>query len=101
MPLYFFHCKKDELRYVDDDGVDLPDLVAAHAFAREFVRDAKSGCRTAMTDWSRYVVEITDAAGRLILTVPFTTVRADGLSGPQRPTPDIGADHIQAFDRLG
>lgn len=93
MPLYFFHCKTDDLRYVDDDGVDLPSLVSAHAFAQEFVRDAKSSCRAATTDWSRYAVEITDAAGRLVLTVPFATVRVGGLSGSQGLAPDAGADH--------
>ena len=100
MPLYFFHCKTDDLRYVDDDGIDLPDLVSAHAFAQEFVRDAKSGCRAATTDWSRYAVEITDDGGRLILTVPFTTVCAGRLPGPQQPTPDAGADHGRASSIL-
>ena len=100
MPLYFFHCKKDDLRYVDDDGIELPGLVSAHAFAQEFVRDAKSSSRSATTDWSRYVVEITDDVGRLILTVPFTTVCADRPSGLQQPTPDVDADHSSASSLL-
>ena len=90
MPRYYFHCKEGNCCYMDDEGVDLPDLAAARAFVQEFVRSAKAESCLPVTDWSRWVMEVTDETGRSILLVPFAMVHAGSPSGRSGRLSDAG-----------
>ena len=82
MPRYYF-----DLRHrpgpgglaVDQEGDDLPDLDTARTHALWVARDTIARTRTDIVrDWFVCAFEITDGAGRHLLTVPFSdTVQDD------------------------
>lgn len=71
MGRYFFHLRDDVDDLLDPEGLELPDLQAAHDQALRAARDTlsheiKSGCIDL-----RYRIDVEDEAGRLVLTLPF------------------------------
>ena len=72
MPIYQFHIRDQQGLILDEDGTELPDVLAAlreaMKSANEFLTDA-----SAPTDMA---FEITDEAGRLVLTLPIRTYAA-------------------------
>ena len=76
MPRYFLH-----LRYPasedgfarDDEGDELPDLGALRQHVVDTARDLMTGTRLkAIPDWLRCSFEVTDEAGAVVLTLPFS-----------------------------
>lgn len=68
MPRYFFHCRGDEERILDEGGAELQDLEAARISANNIVaRMLKRG----LSDWTGWVLEIADAHGRVVAEVSF------------------------------
>ena len=64
--------------FADEEGDALPDEAAARAYALETARDLISNGRMdAIRNWFDCTFEITDEAGRLVLTVPFGETTAD------------------------
>ena len=78
MPLYFFHITNGTRAFRDPEGVELPDVRAAHDYAladaHDMMRRDRSGCE----DWSAWTFEITDEFGRYALTVPFSEAEDGG-----------------------
>ena len=81
MPRYFLH-----LRYrdgtdglaVDDEGDELPDpsMLREHveATARDLMRNTRL---EAIRNWRDCTFEVTDEAGQVVLTLPFSDVPAE------------------------
>ncbi|MBP1181374.1 DUF6894 family protein [Methylobacterium sp. PvR107] len=81
MGRYFFN-----LRYgtdpgriaIDPEGSVLPDAAAARAYALQAARDLiRRGRSDAVRDWFACAFDIVDAAGRPVLTVPFSETIPD------------------------
>ena len=76
MPLYRFTFTDGSEVYPDDEGVDLPNLEAAWAYAlldaRDLIDRRMLGLRH--SEWARWRVEITNGTGRPVMTVPFAEV---------------------------
>jgi hypothetical protein len=81
MPRYYFHLRHrpgPEGLAVDEDGDDLPDLDTARLHALAVARDTIARTRTDIVrDWFVCAFEITDEAGRHLLTVPFSDTVPD------------------------
>jgi hypothetical protein len=67
MPLYFFNIRDGSDVDEDDEGVELPDFSAARAQALATVEELRGELAGA----GDIELEITDEAGRRLLTVPF------------------------------
>jgi len=91
MPLFHFHLRDCQSRILDPDGVDLQDLSEAEAYAtqvaRELMRNADSGRRF----WQ---IDVCDADGTFVRTVPFATV--DPTLDHLRPSLRRMADSLYA-----
>ena len=72
MSLYFFHVTTGTRAFRDPEGVDLPNIRAAHEYALADARDMMRRDRSGREDWSVWTFEITDEFGRYALTVPFS-----------------------------
>ena len=71
MPRYFFHIEGPDGRQVDDEGGELPDLMAARQYAMGTARQILS--QTVLTGGApngRRVI-VTNEQGHAILEVPF------------------------------
>ena len=74
MPLFYLHIRDAEELVEDTEGIDLPDLDAARSEAVRGARDIIASAVRAggLLDGQR--IEITDAEGRLLASVPFKDV---------------------------
>jgi hypothetical protein len=81
MPRYFFslrHRPGPAGLAIDEEGDDLADVNAVREHALFVARDMIARTRTDIVrDWMVCSFEITDEAGQLVLTVPFTEVVSD------------------------
>jgi len=73
MPLYYLHLRDSDGLGKDPDGIELPDLDAAHAEALRAARDM----RPLWSDMppearNELAFEIADETGKTVLTVPFS-----------------------------
>ena len=82
MPRFFLH-----LRYrdgtdglaVDEEGDDPPDAGELRAHVETTARDLMRHARlAAISDWRACTFEVTDEAGSLVLTLPFSDVASRG-----------------------
>ena len=67
MAIFQFHIRDQHGLVHDEDGIELPDAVAA---VREAIRSADEFFAEASTS-TDMTFEITDEAGRLVLTIPI------------------------------
>jgi hypothetical protein len=78
MPLFYFHTRGGAVEAEDLEGLELADAAAARATA---LRGARSIIASAVLEGRLPLgerIEVTDEAGRLVLTLPF----ADAVAGP-------------------
>jgi len=78
MPRFFFHISTRTNIIKDEEGAELADLSAAR---HEAIRDARGLMSTAVRegrDISHRHIEICDAAGTLLLKVPFSDAYESG-----------------------
>jgi hypothetical protein len=67
MAIFRFHIRDQHGLVLDEDGVELPDALAA---AREALRSAQEFFRDASAP-TNMTFEITDETGRLVLAIPI------------------------------
>ena len=78
MPLYFFHIRRNGDRIEDEEGIELPDLNAAHSEASSSVQDLlSSGIPMDTSD----AIEITDRDGQVLAYVTIGEVLARSGKG--------------------
>ena len=70
MPTYYFHLY-DDLDVPDEEGVDLPDFEAARAMGLQNARRMAAEEVIAGRLHLRHRIEITDADGEVLETIPF------------------------------
>jgi len=72
---YFLHLRfRDGIDglAVDEEGDELPNEVAQQAHVMETARDLQQTRFGAVRNWADCTFEVTDEAGHLVLTLPFT-----------------------------
>ena len=78
MPRYYFslrHRPGPAGLAVDEEGDELADVTAAREHALSVARDTIARTRTDIVrDWMVCSFEVTDEAGALVLTVPFSDI---------------------------
>ena len=84
MPRYFFHARSDKGLTRDEEGVNLPDVEAAHA---EALKAAEQMWCNLAPDVARndMAIEVTDEAGQAVLTVPFLEAAEHLAQGTGEP----------------
>jgi hypothetical protein len=69
--LYYFNVHSGDHRTEDEDGMDLPDLDAAHREAITRIRSLLSDdAMKGMIDLRGWI-SVTDTAGKMVISVPF------------------------------
>jgi hypothetical protein len=74
MPRFFFHARQDDGLVEDPDGIELPDLEAARAEAAHAVPEIVAERLKAGQALDFRQIEICDAAGQVLATVPFPEI---------------------------
>ena len=73
MPRYFFHLRGGPNSFSPDDlGVELPDIEAAYLEAFQTAKEMAQEWRKKGQNPRLYAFEIVDAAGELVLELPFS-----------------------------
>ncbi|MFL5332786.1 MAG: DUF6894 family protein [Geminicoccaceae bacterium] len=102
MQRFFFHVRDDSDFTRDDEGQEFPSLEAAH---QDAIRAIARLSADLPPDFRRTDIafEITDAAGDILLTVPFTTARDRVLKpagqivqGPWAPSKPLAMRHYHS-----
>ena len=71
MPLYFFHVRSSGGFIRDEEGIELPSLERVRFEAREGAKGLLKEAIDNDETVDGQVFEVTDEAGRLVLTYPF------------------------------
>jgi hypothetical protein len=71
MPRYYLHVRRGREFVLDRDGIQFPDQVTVELEAMRAAAKAWRAMKVT-ADPSRYALEITDAAGESVLTIPFS-----------------------------
>ncbi|MDR3461286.1 MAG: hypothetical protein P4L76_03085 [Beijerinckiaceae bacterium] len=72
MPRYFFHLENAR-PFRDVDGLELPDIDAAHDEAVGLARDIMR-LEPGRRNWSKWTVSVTDGNESRVLQIPFSDV---------------------------
>jgi hypothetical protein len=82
VPRYFLHLRFRDGQVglaVDEEGDEVPNLSALQAHVEVTARDLMRHTRlAAIPDWHTCTFEVTDEAGQLVLTLPFSNLRGKG-----------------------
>ena len=70
MAIFFFHLT-DDLVTPDVEGIDLPDVAAAHAKALKAAREIAAAQILDGKLFLHHRIEVQDVEGRSVLTLPF------------------------------
>ncbi|MGU3539947.1 DUF6894 family protein [Methylobacterium sp. A54F] len=73
---YRFHCTDGRDAVFDRIGKRLKNAEMAYAQAESMAREMMAGCGGRL-DWSGWIVDVHDAAGRRVLTLDFRDVRSE------------------------
>jgi len=84
VPVYFFNVRQEDRLGIDEAGVDLPGLEAAHQHATELAREIMCDAVLEGEVALDRSVEVTDEAGGIVLVLPFADVVE--VKPPRRPT---------------
>src|SRR3954469_10982184 len=84
MSTYFFHLRSTAATTRDEIGTEFTDLDAAYLDTCETIIGMAADMTNAGCNSTPYVFDITDAAGTLLMEVPFTEMLNKGEK-PQRP----------------
>ena len=71
----FFHLVNTHDRILDEAGVEVSDLEAAHYQALKAIQELRQEGEADEVDWSDWQLEVTDAAGNVLLSIPLDTTQ--------------------------
>jgi hypothetical protein len=69
----FFHLVSCHDVILDDTGVEVADLESAEAEARKAIQELRQEDEDADEMWAGWQLNVTDAFGRVLLSIPLTT----------------------------
>jgi hypothetical protein len=69
----YFHLAKDDEFIRDPEGVEVADLEEARAAALNTIAELRHEDPAAPRDWSGWSLRVTDAAGRVLFTLPLVS----------------------------
>jgi hypothetical protein len=73
MPRYFFRCTNGCETVTDREGAELANPQTIEAYAHEIARGLMLAGRDTVSNWSEWIVHVTDEDGKTVLVVPFPT----------------------------
>jgi hypothetical protein len=71
----YFHLVHTHERILDETGIEVSDLEAAHYQALKAIQELRQEGDDDDIDWSGWHIEVTDAQGNVLLSIPLTTVQ--------------------------
>ena len=97
MPRFHFNFTDARSRTLDEDGTEFGDLNLAYLDAFRAAQEIWAEYLKARRDPRECAFEITDAAGNVLMILPFTEVlescRRQGTASRRRPNADTAATH--------
>jgi hypothetical protein len=69
----YFHLVNCHDAILDDAGVEVDDLISAEAEARKAIQELRQEDEESDDLWAGWQLNITDASGRVLLSIPLTT----------------------------
>ncbi|MPR12980.1 DUF6894 family protein [Microvirga tunisiensis] len=67
----FFHLVNGHETVLDDEGVEILDLAAAHAFALQAIEDIRNEAIQAGASWQGWRLDVVDTSGNVLLSIPL------------------------------
>lgn len=71
----FFHLVHTHERILDETGIEVSDLEAAHYQAIKAIQELRQEGEDEEVDWRGWQLEVTDAAGNVLLAIPLDTAQ--------------------------
>ena len=67
----FFHLVHTHERILDETGIEVSDLEAAHYQAIKAIQELREEGEADEVDWRGWHLEVTDASGRVLFSIPL------------------------------
>ena len=67
----FFHLVHTHERILDETGIEVSDLEAAHYQAIKAIEELREEGEPDEVDWRGWQLEVTDASGRVLFSIPL------------------------------
>jgi aryl-alcohol dehydrogenase-like predicted oxidoreductase len=67
----YFHLVHAHERILDETGIEVSDLDAAHYQAMKAIQELRQEGEADAVDWSGWQLEVADEAGRILLSIPL------------------------------
>ena len=67
----FFHLVHTHERILDETGIEVSDLEAAHYQAIKAIQELREEGEPDEVDWHGWHLEVTDASGRVLFSIPL------------------------------
>lgn len=67
----FFHLVHRHERILDETGIEVSDLEAAHYQAIKAIQELREEGEDDEVDWRGWHLEVTDATGKVLLSIPL------------------------------
>ncbi|MBD2751058.1 hypothetical protein IC232_30980 [Microvirga sp. BT688] len=71
----FFHLVHRHERILDETGIEVSDLEAAHYQAIKAIQELRDEGEEGEVDWRGWHLEVTDASGKVLLSIPLDTAQ--------------------------
>jgi hypothetical protein len=67
----FFHLVHTHERILDETGIEVSDLEAAHYQAIKAIQELRQEGEADEVDWHGWQLEVTDASGKVLFSIPL------------------------------
>ena len=67
----FFHLVHTHERTLDETGIEVSDLEAAHYQAIKAIEELRQEGEADAVDWRGWALEVADASGKVLLSIPL------------------------------
>ena len=71
----YFHLVHAHERILDETGIEVSDLDAAHYQALKAIQELRQEGEADDIDWSGWHLEVVDPVGNVLMTIPLATVQ--------------------------
>jgi hypothetical protein len=71
----YFHLVHAHERILDETGIEVSDLEAAHYQALKAIQELREETGTDDIDWRGWHLQVTDKAGNVLLAIPLETTQ--------------------------